>query len=284
MKERSTAWRDHSGFVAWPTVGLALLAVTLWLGNLVSHAAGWVPWFVTLPVGIALAYISFTPLHEATHGNVSGGVGGWSWLDDAVGWLAGLPLMAPFPAVKVVHLHHHAHTNDPDEDPDHHIHGTGWTALRGALGMWAHYIVVYVGDLSLRSEPVRRARPWVLGSLLALFGVVATLVATGLGTTAVAGLLLPAWWGVATLAFAFDWLPHWPHTDRGRYTNTRVIPDRWLDLPLLGQNLHLVHHLWPRVPFYRYRAVYEATRVELQAHGSPIEPIGRVTARVANAP
>lgn len=283
MKTQTSAWRDHSGFVAWPTVLLALVTVSLWLANLGAHTAGLVPWYLTLPVGIALAYVSFTPLHEATHGNVSGGVRGWTWLDEAIGWIAGVPLMAPFPAVRVVHLHHHAHTNDPDEDPDHFIHGTGWTPIRGALGMWGHYIAVYIRDLSRRSEPVRRERPVVVLALLGLFGVAAGLAATGHAATALVGLLLPAWLGIAVLAFAFDWLPHWPHGDRGRYTNTRVIPDRWLDLPLLGQNLHPIHHLWPRVPFYRYRTVFEASRVKLEAEGSPIEPLGVVTTRVVEA-
>jgi len=43
-----------------------------------------------------------------------------------------------------------------------------------------------------------------------------------------------------------------------------------LDTPLLGQNLHLVHHLFPRVPFYRYRAVFEAARARIEAEGAPV--------------
>ena len=50
-----------------------------------------------------------------------------------------------------------------------------------------------------------------------------------------------------------------------------------LDPLLLGQNLHLVHHLWPRVPFYRYRAAFEASREYLDTKGATVNrPFGGV--------
>jgi beta-carotene hydroxylase len=39
---------------------------------------------------------------------------------------------------------------------------------------------------------------------------------------------------------------------------------------MAGQNYHLVHHVKPRVPFYRYGEVYRELRPELERHGSPI--------------
>ena len=39
---------------------------------------------------------------------------------------------------------------------------------------------------------------------------------------------------------------------------------------MLGQNYHLVHHLWPRVPFYRYGRVFYESREELESHGAEI--------------
>lgn len=277
--DATQAWRAHSGFVAWPTVALAVLAVAAWGANAVGHALGVVPTAVALPLGIALVYVSFTPLHEATHGNV-GGSPGWAWLDTAVGWLAGLPLLAPFPAVKAVHLRHHARTNDPVEDPDRFIHGRGWTFVRGALGMWPHYDHVYLTKLSTSSDLARRSRPVVVGALVAIVVVLAALAWAGFGSTVLVAIVMPAWLGVAVLAVLFDWLPHWPHTSQTRFEDTRAIPDRWLDLPLLGQNLHLVHHLWPRVPFYRYRAVFEATRGLLADKGSPVESASTVARRI----
>jgi fatty acid desaturase len=41
----------------------------------------------------------------------------------------------------------------------------------------------------------------------------------------------------------------------------------WLLTPLfIYHNYHLIHHLWPRVPFYRYGAVWRAKREMLASH------------------
>jgi len=39
---------------------------------------------------------------------------------------------------------------------------------------------------------------------------------------------------------------------------------------LLGQNYHLIHHLWTTIPWYRYQRVFRAIRPELEARGSRI--------------
>jgi beta-carotene hydroxylase len=37
----------------------------------------------------------------------------------------------------------------------------------------------------------------------------------------------------------------------------------------MGQNYHLVHHLWPSIPWYLYQSAYRATIPLLNRHGSP---------------
>ncbi len=39
-------------------------------------------------------------------------------------------------------------------------------------------------------------------------------------------------------------------------TRNRIGGERWASLAMLYQNYHLVHHLHPVVPFYRYIAVW----------------------------
>jgi fatty acid desaturase len=48
------------------------------------------------------------------------------------------------------------------------------------------------------------------------------------------------------------------------------MPGRVLNLLLLGQNYHLVHHLWATIPWYRYQQVYGAVGPELAQHGARI--------------
>ena len=84
-------------------------------------------------------------------------------------------------------------------------------------------------------------------------------------------VLLPARLATAALAFAFDYLPHRPHetpAQEDRYRASHVFRERWLTLPLCGQNYHLVHHLYPAVPFYRYGAVWFDQREALLLKGA----------------
>ena len=37
----------------------------------------------------------------------------------------------------------------------------------------------------------------------------------------------------------------------------------------MGQNYHLVHHLWPSIPWFEYKPAYEVTKPLLDSKGSP---------------
>jgi beta-carotene hydroxylase len=72
--------------------------------------------------------------------------------------------------------------------------------------------------------------------------------------------------GIA-LGLFFDYLPHRPFRERDRWKNARVYPSSILNLLILGQNYHLVHHLWPSIPWYKYQPAYYATKPLLDAKG-----------------
>ena len=67
------------------------------------------------------------------------------------------------------------------------------------------------------------------------------------------------------LAITFDFLPHYPHQAQAKdqpfqCTSNRVGME-WLLTPvLLFQNYHLVHHLYPTVPFYRLLKIWYARK------------------------
>jgi fatty acid desaturase len=103
-------------------------------------------------------------------------------------------------------------------------------------------------------------------------------VACLFGTAVLAGITLAGWLEYYLLLFfvptrltaiflslTFDFLPHYPHRtlaedDPFRSTSNRVGME-WLLTPvLLCQNYHLVHHLYPTVPFYRLLKVWNAKR------------------------
>ena len=97
---------------------------------------------------------------------------------------------------------------------------------------------------------------WLLVGSLMTAAIVA-----GFGVELLWLYILPQRLAVLWLAFAFDYLPHHglhhrPSEDKFKTTRNRVGYERLLSPMLLYQNYHLVHHLHPVVPFYRYLKVW----------------------------
>jgi fatty acid desaturase len=273
--QRGEVWRSFVGPVAGGTLALGLFVVlgeaAVWSLTL----GGLVPIWVGSLCATVLAYLAFTVMHEASHGNIHGDTRSLRLVSEALGWLAGITLLAPFSAFRVLHLRHHAYTNHPEKDPDHWVKGTSALSvlLRCAL-IVPHYLWDFLAGPTSRTEQARASRgPAVLALAAMAAGVLAS-IPLGLF-----GWVLALWFGpavaaAAVLAFAFDWLPHAPHVERCRFRDTRVILGPGLTSLLLYQNLHLIHHLYPRVPFYRYREVFDATRTELEREGANIVELG----------
>ena len=76
---------------------------------------------------------------------------------------------------------------------------------------------------------------------------------------------------ILMLNILFQWLPHHPFDHTERYLNTRASLWAGGTFLTLQQNLHLVHHLWPSVPFYNYARLFNRLRPVLKAEGSRIE-------------
>jgi ferredoxin-NADP reductase/fatty acid desaturase len=277
-------WQDHAGGVAVPTIALMAGIVIVEGLTWASVIRGALPLALGTVVTTLCAYAAFTVMHEACHGNLDGGDPRFSALEELLGWLAGAVLFAPYSAFRVMHLLHHAHTNDPERDPDH------WVVGGNALSVAARCLTIvpyyYAGFLFGRSSQTAAARsgrlPTVLGVavFLAAFGA---LCAAGLASQAVWLWLVPAVLASGMLAFAFDWLPHHPHALQERYRDTRVLLIPGATVALLGQNYHLIHHLHPRVPFYKYGRVFRELRPELERRGAPIEGFGALTRPFATA-
>jgi fatty acid desaturase len=77
--------------------------------------------------------------------------------------------------------------------------------------------------------------------------------------------LIPSRFSLWMICLTFMYLPHYPHgvaaKDNPYQATTIRVGHEWLLSPLLVcQNYHLVHHLYPTVPFYRYRRVWLARK------------------------
>ena len=80
--------------------------------------------------------------------------------------------------------------------------------------------------------------------------------------------------GNAVLVTLFAWSVHHPHSEQERMKTTTVYQARTgLDTVMTViwgyPNYHAIHHLYPKVPFFRYRRLYRALEPYLLDSGVP---------------
>lgn len=278
--ERTTAtesplkidWQAHTGGIATPSILFFFAILTVEGALWTLTVQGILPIALASVVATLCAYASFTIMHEASHGNIDGGDPRLSVFEECLGWISGFILFAPYSGFRVAHLMHHAHVNEPDKDPDH------WVAVSHPLAVLFrcstvslhYYYQLFVGPIS-KQEAVRETRWSTVLGVLFMLSLCAGLTILNLGHLALYLWVLPAFIAMAFLALTFDWIPHHPHTDQEDYRDTRILLVPGLTLPLLWQNFHLVHHLQPRVPFYKYAVWFRQNRAALEQKGALIE-------------
>ena len=100
----------------------------------------------------------------------------------------------------------------------------------------------------------------------------------GFGWNLVLLWILPGYIAVVMCPLMFDWPVHHPHTTRGRYDDSAVLlfpkSIKWLMDPFFaGHAYHLIHHMYPRIPFYDYKTAYYALEPELSGMGAKVRRI-----------
>jgi beta-carotene hydroxylase len=273
--------RALSPDVAWPTLLLAaglpiLFATFVWLG-----LSGRLPAWACTPFISYVAFAHYSLVHEAVHGNIVARDRRYFWVNTFVGWIGAIGLGIGWPLLQRTHVLHHAHTNT-DQDPDIEVKGT----FARLIGKWLTSIptslipvtlIRFVSKSGYASLEGLFSKAEIFQSALVTWATLALL-----GISLVTGhlldwlflLFIPQQVAVLLLMVFFQWLPHYPFDQTVRYHNTRISLWPGGELILLQQNLHLVHHLWPSVPFYRYRRLYRALEPSLIAEGCRIEGFG----------
>lgn len=239
--------------LAWPTVALFLAGAVAFVASTVAYLVGAAPTWVPIVVNAVVTFTMFTVLHDAVHYAISS----TRWVNGLVGRFAVLFVqpMISFPSFGFIHIEHHRHSNDDENDPDTFAsHGPVWQLPF----RWAVLDVFYGGYLirKIRSRPKAEIAETLVCATLSVVGLIAAIMSGHFWTLAVV-FIIPQRIAVVVLSWWFDWMPHHgledtQRSDRYRATRARVGME-WLYTPLmLSQNYHLVHHLHPSVPFYRY--------------------------------
>ncbi len=248
-----TVWLFLGGYL------LAGTAVWAWYQDWLSIKLG--HFYLPLLVGIAFLalHMEGTVIHDACHKAAHPN----KWVNQLMGHGAAILLGFSFPVFTRVHLQHHSHVNDPKNDPDHIVSTFGPVWLI-APRFFYHEYFFFERKLWRKYELMQ----WGLERSLFL-----TIILAGIKFNFM-NVIYNLWFGPAlmvgvTLGIFFDYLPHRPFLARNKWKNARVYPSKVMNILIMGQNYHLIHHLWPSIPWFEYKPAYEATKPLLDQKGSP---------------
>jgi len=247
-----------------PGKGFFTLNLTMFLVALAmvtSSVFGYFQWnwpgWVLFTLNVTALHLVGTVIHDASH-NVAHSN---RVVNAALGHGSALLLGFSFPVFTRVHMQHHANVNDPENDPDHFV-STGGPLWMIAARFFYHEIFFFQRRLWRKNELME----WFLGRLAVgliiyaafCFDFVPYIFNYWFSPALVVGL---------ALGLFFDYLPHRPFKERSRWKNARVYPNPILNLLIMGQNYHLIHHLWPSIPWYNYQTAYRVTQPLLDEKG-----------------
>lgn len=250
------------------SVPTALLLVVFYLGFAVTtylYLQGSISWPLVIVVNTVFIYISFTPFHEAVHRSLSR----VNWVNETLGTMSAQLLLPGFNTSLYRYLHvvqHHQHTGEAGADPDvpFLIGSVFFRVARWAFldVLWVRY---YVGAWSTR--PVAERVRFSVGVLVYISVLVIGFTSSFINEFLVA-FAIPCLLARIALVYLFAYIHH-PHGVEQRVNPvgaTGIIEttnvNHWL---MLGQSRHLIHHLYPGLPWYRYAEVWSVVREKFPA-------------------
>ena len=272
----------HWGGIQWRIIVTFLVFAVCWGGTLYLGFTGAIPLWLGLILNTVFASTFYMPEHEATHRNIWGTTAKGRRIEDLIGVLSSIPTGIEFTSHRAGHMRHHAFTNDPERDPDHFTEGRlaelpvkfyGMTMLYSFLPVFALVPPVRIilpeilrqklaSREGSKSEGKAQLRYWLVTTV-----VLVVCFITGHGLAALSLWWLPARLQLGWLMFIFAWYPHHPAKETSRYRHTRVAVFPGSGLLIRGHDYHAIHHLYPRVPHYRLRAVWNEMSNDLVQRG-----------------
>lgn len=251
------------GFLRNPTVWLFVIDVTVFVASTTLYLAGAIPRAAAAAIALLCLYCFYTVTHDAVHGTAHSDRRINVWMGRISAAAQGLT----FPLFRIIHLQHHAFTNDPVRDPDFVI----GRQPRWLLPLWTVVRLLHDNQFMLRRK-LWAGRRRQLQEHVATVAIQIGLVAAGILAAGVE-FVLWAWIGPvvvagAVLELTVAWAVHYPHVSQHPLENTRMFRGRIWQVLMLNQNYHLVHHLWPRIPWFRCSKAAAAADAAVAEHAA----------------
>jgi fatty acid desaturase len=263
-------------FLDWhgPTAVLALFIYSAWISLVLFHNE--LPWYLLFPVAGYLTALHTSLQHETIHA-----VHKWPrWLQALVSFPP-LGLVFPYPHYKKLHIIHHrdARVTDPLDDPESYYVTPDQWQLAGPLGRAYLYANnTLAGRMIL--GPVMTVVVLIAQELPKILRVEAQTLKIWLVHAALIAVLFWFVEGVAGMAFwKYILFFAWPglmltllrsfaehrSADKSGERTAIVESGPFMGLLFLNNNIHVVHHLRPAMPWYQIPGFYRKNRKELLA-------------------
>lgn len=159
------------------------------------------------------------------------------------------------------------------KDPDLVFHNGGfWVVITGGPKIIVSEYKYYFREVYPKASLPQRALVW--SEIGVSIGWRVLLAAAGFPVEALVLSVLASLAGISLLGAIFAWIVHVPFGSTARYENTTTIfLPKWIHgvgtVAWLWQNYHSIHHLFPRVPFYRYKKVHDQIYQGMVERGAP---------------
>jgi fatty acid desaturase len=260
--------------VEWPTVALAFVIYTLWLG--VTFWWRQIPAWALLGLGAWTIAWHMSLQHEIIHGHPTR----QRWLNLLIGTWP-LALWLPFEVYRRTHLQHHNDTRltDPLDDPEsYYWSAQQWEGLGGLGRVIVRAQASLLGRLTI-GPAWSMTRFWWFEARLIAGGDRRRLKALARHALEVAVVLawvlgvcgMPFWiyfwcfvYAGTALALVRSFAEHRAENDVER--RTAIVERSWILGPLfLFNNLHVAHHMRATMPWYQLPRWYRANRAALIA-------------------
>lgn len=249
-------------------IGLIVLAFGLFAVGTAGFLHGILPWSAMILINGFAVYLSFTPLHDATHRSLSSN----RWLNDILGTISCLLLIPGITtgSYRYLHLEHHRHTGSPTRDPDDIMVTAPFWQLPFILGgidiLWTRWYIAHWSQRPVTERRIFAASITFYASLHVVF------LSSPYWREFLLCWAIPQRLGMFAVAFLFAHIQHPAHVtweEAPFQTTVRLLVPAWIRILLLGQAKHCVHHFAPSLPFYRYHEAWQIGRHLFEAQGIP---------------
>ena len=252
---------------AWPTIILFLICAGVMFGATWAAIYGHISYLAACLINGTSGYFMFSPMHDAIHSSV----GRSKKLNLWVGRITFLYFssLVAFELMRFIHFRHHRNANGEGDEADHIVQsGPAW--LRPLKWPFIDLIYgwKYLGYWKDRPKSETRS---VIIMFLTTLVVWPWLIINGYLMELLMFWIIPQRISFFFISFIFVYLPHVPNEisekeDAYRATSIREGMEWFLSPLMMYQNYHLVHHLYPNVPFYRLVKIWNSRLDEHLSH------------------